>query len=250
MERLDAAQSASSIGAALVAALLFGARPLCNPAVPARRVPPPYDPSGATMLERIAAALGALCLAGCASTQIDAQWTNPDYRGRSLRGAPGARRLRGAGTDAAADLRGPGGEPGRGDGRGADPRLATGRVRAPRPPRGRIRISRPRGASARARSCAPRSTTGAVVAAPAGPTIGIGIGGGGGSVGGFGGLSFPVGGTRVNSAYATETAIIDPANGAIMWSARGSSSASQDTTSQIAELAQTAAGAMKQAGFF
>ncbi|MGB3428814.1 MAG: hypothetical protein WBA53_11650, partial [Burkholderiaceae bacterium] len=69
-------------------------------------------------------------------------------------------------------------------------------------------------------------------------------------VGGFGGFSFPVGGTRVNSAYATETAIIDPANGALMWSARASSSAAQDTTSQIAELAQTAAGAMKQAGFF
>ncbi|MGB2817306.1 MAG: hypothetical protein WBC37_08805, partial [Burkholderiaceae bacterium] len=40
------------------------------------------------MRERLTAVLGALCLAGCASTQLDAQWTNPDYSGRSLRGAP------------------------------------------------------------------------------------------------------------------------------------------------------------------
>lgn len=201
------------------------------------------------MHQRLAAALGALCLAGCASTQIDAQWTNPDYRGRSLRGAPvlvaceaqepTLQRI--CEDQVANQVAAMGGVPTRASqmaapsapaAAAADPYLAA---------------ARSIGARAIVRTTL---TTGAIVAAPAGPTIGIGIGGGGGSVGGFGGLSFPVGGTRVNSAYATETAIIDPANGAIMWSARGSSSASQDTTSQIAELAQTAAGAMKQAGFF
>jgi hypothetical protein len=91
------------------------------------------------------------------------------------------------------------------------------------------------------------------VAAPAGPTVGIGIGGGGGyrgGVGGFGGISFPVGGTRVSSAYITETALIDPASGALMWSARASSSASQDAAGQIAELAKAAADALRQSGHF
>ena len=91
------------------------------------------------------------------------------------------------------------------------------------------------------------------MASQAGPTVGIGVGGGGGyrgGVGGFGGISFPVGGTRVSNAYTSETAVIDPANGAIMWSARASSSTAQDATGQIAELAQTAVGALRQSGFY
>ena len=200
------------------------------------------------MLERLVALLGALLLAGCASTQIDAQWTNPDYGGRSLRGAPvlvtceaqepTLQRI--CEDQVASQIAAMGGAPTRASqlaasnpppAAGTDPYLAA---------------ARSSGARAIVRTTL---TTGAVVAG-SGPTIGIGIGGGGGSVGGFGGLSFPVGGTRVSSAYATETALIDPASGAIMWSARASSSAQQDTTSQIAELARTAAGAMKQAGFF
>ena len=91
----------------------------------------------------------------------------------------------------------------------------------------------------------------AAVAAPSGPTIGIGVGGGGHGGGfGVGGISFPVGGTRVSNTYASETAMIDPANGAIMWSARASSAATQDVTAQVAEFAKTAAGGIKQAGFF
>jgi hypothetical protein len=35
-----------------------------------------------------------------------------------------------------------------------------------------------------------------------------------------------------------------------MWSARASSSASLDTTGQIAELAKSAADALRQSGFF
>jgi len=201
------------------------------------------------MLERMAAALGALWLAGCASTQIDAQWTNPDYSGRSLRGAPvlvaceaqepTLQRI--CEDQVAAQIAALGGIPTRATQlvgadvaptAGTDPYLAAAR-----------RI----GARAIVRTTL---TTGAIVAAPSGPTIGIGIGGGSGSVGGFGGFSFPVGGTRVSNAYASETAMIDPANGAIMWSARASSSAGQDTTAQIAELARTAAVAIKQAGFF
>jgi hypothetical protein len=44
--------------------------------------------------------------------------------------------------------------------------------------------------------------------------------------------------------------MIDPASGALMWSARASSSASQDATGQIAELAKAAADALRQSGYF
>jgi hypothetical protein len=202
----------------------------------------------------MATGLAAICLAGCATTQLDAQWTNPDYGGRSLRGAPvlvaceaqepTLQRI--CEDQVSAQIAALGGTPTRATQLagsnaapvdGTDPYLAVAR-----------RI----GARAILRTTL---ATGAVVAAQAGPTIGIGVGGGSGGyrsggVGGFGGISFPVGGTRVSNAYTSETALIDAASGALMWSARATSSATQDATSQIAELAKVAAGAIKQAGFY
>jgi hypothetical protein len=197
-----------------------------------------------------AAAL-SVALAGCATSQIDAQWTNPAYAGRSLRGAPvlvacEAREptlQRICEDEVAGQISALGGTPTR------STQIAGGPVSGTDP-----YLSAARGIGARA---VVRTTinTGAVVAAPAGPTIGIGVGGGGGGrgggwSGGFGGISFPVGGAQVSHAYTSETAVIDPANGAIMWSARASSSAQQDIGGQIAELAKTAAGALRQSGFF
>src|SRR5512132_3333833 len=40
------------------------------------------------MIRTTVAVVAVLALAACATTQLDAQWTNPDYSGRSLRGAP------------------------------------------------------------------------------------------------------------------------------------------------------------------
>lgn len=198
-------------------------------------------------MRSIHAATALAILAGCATTQIDAQWTNPEYAGRTLRGAsvlvaceaqePTLQRI--CEDQVAGQMASLGAAPTRstqvGGGApagGTDPYVAAAR-----------RI----GARAIVRTTL---NTGAVVAAPAGPTIGIGIGGGGGRIGGMGGISFPVGGSRVSSAYTSETAVIDPANGAIMWSARASSSTAQDPTGQIAELAKTAAGALRQSGLF
>lgn len=203
-------------------------------------------------IRTMAAALTSLALAACATTQLDAAWTNPDYSGRNLRGAPvlvaceaqepTLQRI--CEDQVAGQIAALGGAPTRSTqmaaqapAAGTDPYVAAAR-----------RI----GARAIVRTTL---NTGAVVAAPAGPTIGIGVGGGsggrgGGWSGGFGGISFPVGGTAVSNAYTSETAMIDPANGALMWSARASSSTSQDAAGQIAELAKTAAGALKQAGFF
>jgi hypothetical protein len=91
------------------------------------------------------------------------------------------------------------------------------------------------------------------VAVDSGPRIGIGVGGGSGSYGGGGaaggvGIGFPIGGSRVAQAFGAETALIDPSNGATMWSGRASSSTSQDITAQITELAQVTAGALAGAG--
>lgn len=204
------------------------------------------------MTRPIALVLIPLLLAGCATTQLDAEWTNPQYSGRSLRGVPVlvaceaqeptlqricedevAKRIAALGARPSLNSQVTTAAPAA----GTDPYLAAAR-----------RL----GAQAIVRTTL---TTGAMVAAPSGPTVGIGVGGGSGGwgrsgVGGFGGISFPVGGTRVSNAYTSETAVIDPANGAIMWSARATSSASQDTAGQISELSQAATGALKQAGFF
>ena len=67
-------------------------------------------------------------------------------------------------------------------------------------------------------------------------------------VGGGLGISFPLGGSRVSQAYGAETALIDPANGATMWSGRASSSTAQNATGQIAELAQTTVEALQSTG--
>ena len=37
-------------------------------------------------VRRIAALLGSALLAGCATTQVNVQWTEPEFKGRSLRG--------------------------------------------------------------------------------------------------------------------------------------------------------------------
>lgn len=202
---------------------------------------------------RLALSAGAIALAGCATAQIEGQWLNPDYSGRSLRGTPVLVACEARETtlqricedQMAAQIASLGGTPTRhsqlaeasnAPATGTDPyRAAAGRI----------------GARAIVRTAL---SPGAAVAAPAGPTIGIGVGGGsgghGGGFGGFGGISFPIGGTRVSNAYGSETVLIDPANGAIMWSGRATGNASQDVTGQIAVLAKTAAEAIRQAGFF
>ena len=129
------------------------------------------------MNRTIAIASLTVALAGCATTQIDAQWANPEYAGRSLRGAQvlvvcEAQELtlqRICEDQVAGQIAALGGLPTRGSQAapgtpavGTDPYLAAAR-----------RI----GARAIVRTSL---GSGAIVAAPAGPTIGIGIGGSGG----------------------------------------------------------------------
>lgn len=197
----------------------------------------------------IAALAATSLLAACATTQMDAQWANPDYSGRSLRGssllvaceAPDLTLQRICEDQVSAQLSTLGATPVRNSQLRESATAATG-------PDPYVAAARRVGARAIVRTTL---GVGAAVAQP-GPQIGIGIGGSSGgwgsSTGGFGGISFPVGGARVTNSYSGETALIDPSNGAIMWSGRASSPTAQDVNGQIAELARVTADAIKQAG--
>ncbi len=189
----------------------------------------------------------ALALAACATTRMDAQWTNPEYQGRNVRGASvlvacEAQDLtlqRICEDQLAAAVSARGAKPtlnsqlspaGSGAPTGNDPYLAAAkRVGA----RAIVRMT---------------LSSGQPVAVDSGPSVGIGAGGGGGRIGGGLGISFPLGGSRVSQAYGAETALIDPANGATMWSGRASSSTAQNATGQIAELAQRTVEALQSTG--
>jgi len=188
----------------------------------------------------------SLLLSACATTQMDAQWTNPEYSSRSVRGAPvlvacespdlTLQRICEDQLAAAVSARGgkatlnsqltASGAPAA----GADPYLAAAK-----------RV----GAAAIVRMTL---SSGQPVAVGSGPSIGLGVGGGSGRFGAGGGISFPFGGARVSQAYAAETAFIDSTNGVTMWSGRATSSTAQNPSGQISELAQTTVQALQATG--
>lgn len=195
--------------------------------------------------------LAASLLSACATTRMDAQWTNPDYQGRSTRGgsvlvACEAQELTlqriceqqlGAAVSA----------------RGATPTLSSQLAATPVQPGGSdpyLAAAKKAGARAIVRMTL---NSGVPVAVDGGPSIGIGVGGGsggyrsGGSFGGIG-IGFPIGGSRVSQAYGADTALIDVTNGVTIWSGRASSSTAEDVTGQITQLAQTTVEALQSAG--
>ncbi len=192
----------------------------------------------------------AVLLSGCATTQMDAQWTNPDYQGRNVRGAsvlvaceaPDLTVQRICEDQLAAAVSARGAKPTlnsqlptTGSPAGNDPYLAAAkRVGA----RAIVRMT---------------LSAGQPIAVDSGPSIGIGVGGGSGGYRGRGfgggvGIGFPIGGSRVSQAFGAETALIDPANGATMWSGRASSSTAQNVTGQITELAHATIEALQGTG--
>jgi hypothetical protein len=198
-------------------------------------------------------ALGALLLAGCAASRINAQWSDPQFAGQPPRGAkvlvacqasePTLRRI--CADRMAARLAA----------LGAQPLLApdsSDAADAAAPNEAALLLAaRQAGAVVLWRTqIAPE-----VVAVAPGPTIGIGIGGfgggyrSGGSVG-FG-MSAPLGGAGpTTTGYAATASLADVASGRLMWSARASAPPSQDAAQQLAELAALLADAARQAGFF
>jgi hypothetical protein len=81
-----------------------------------------------------------------------------------------------------------------------------------------------------------------------GPTIGIGVGGGSYRGGAAGGISLPVGGGTVSEAFAADTAIVDVATGKLMWSGRATGPTGSDTTAQLSDLTRVTFEALQAAG--
>jgi hypothetical protein len=88
-----------------------------------------------------------------------------------------------------------------------------------------------------------------------GSSIGIGVGGfggsGGGSVmGGSVGVGFPVGGGQATTGYAANMVLTDVATVRLMWTGKITTPATQNIGAQIGELARVGVEAARAAGFF
>ncbi len=199
-----------------------------------------------------ALALVACTLAACATTKMDAQWSNPEFAGKSLRGQSMlvVCQSRDFTTQAVCEDQ-------------AASQLETRGIKTVKfavvspgaPPVPEAVEAAAKRADVRAVYRTAVSTY--MPAVNSGPTIGIGVGGFGGS-GGYGGgyrgggvgggVSFPVGGGAVSEAYASDTSIIDVSTGKLMWSGRATGPTGSDTTSQLADLTRVTFEALAGSG--
>jgi len=206
-------------------------------------------------VRRIAALLGPALLAGCATTQVNVQWTEPEFKGRSLRGekvlvvcdAPDVATQRVCQEQVAARIAAA----------GATPVISqnAGLTAGP-PPTNDATLVAARGAGAKA-------IFGIIVGADVtvvnpGPSIGIGVGGFGGSggyrggtvTGGSVGIGFPIGGGQATTGYAANMVLTDAATVKLMWSSKVTTPASSNVAAQMGELARVGVEAARGAGFF
>jgi hypothetical protein len=199
--------------------------------------------------------LYGLLVGGCASTTIQAQWSDPQFAGRSLRGAtalvvcnayaPAVQRIcqdQIAGRMLMSGIR---------------PVMAT-----------EADLITPQGEQIADKIFAAARRAGAnaiwaanivpdVTVVSPGPTIGFGIGGFGTSggwhrssgVGGGIGVGFPVGPEQVNTAFAADMTLTDVETGRLMWSSRITTPASQDVTEQVTQLVEVGVKSAQQAGY-
>jgi hypothetical protein len=192
---------------------------------------------------RYATALSACVLAACATTKMDAQWSNPEFRSVNLRGQTVlvACQARDFTVQAvcedqiAAQL----------ITRGAKP-VNFAVVSPGAPPVNEAVDAAAKKANARVVFRTTLSTS--IPTVSPGPTIGIGVGGGGYRGGAAGGISLPIGGGTVSEAYAADTAIVDVATGKLMWSGRATGPTGSDTTSQLSDLTRVTFESLQTAG--
>jgi hypothetical protein len=197
---------------------------------------------------------GTACfLAGCATTQVNAQWSDPEFAGRSLRGqtvlvvcdADSVTAKRICQDEVAMQTRAAGATP-------VIPPQSAGVVAGP-PTTNEHTLAAARAAGAKAIFALTIGPDAAYVSP--GPSVGVGFGGwggsGGGSVTGAGvSIGLPIGGGRVDTSYAANVVLTDVASARLMWSSKITTPASQSLNTQIAELARVGVGAAKAAGFF
>lgn len=202
----------------------------------------------ATAAAVASAALVAMSVAGCASTNVDAQWRNVDLPPAYLLGATVlvscetgevvVKRI--CEDQIAADL----------SLRGAKPLLlAPGSLAPARPgaPDAQyLPVARENGAKAIF------SVTIGLASQRVSQGFSIGIGGfgfGGGGGGGVG-VSAPIGGGNVSNGYAANGRVTDATSGRLMWTARASAPPSGDVNGQIADLSKGLLDAAAKAGLF
>ncbi|MBL8317756.1 MAG: hypothetical protein JNJ42_05095 [Burkholderiaceae bacterium] len=189
-----------------------------------------------------------MLLHGCASTNLDASWVDPQLAPGLLRGA----RVMVAceahevvlkqvcQDQLAAEVTARGGTP-----------LPLGDTGSPGP--GRAPVSEQLLASARAagaKAVLVHAVTIADVASGGGMSLSIG----GMSIGGSGGVgvgvSMPVGTPRTHNGYAIESRITDAQSGRVLFTAKASARPSADTNAQLAELTRAVFAAAEQAKAF
>ena len=202
----------------------------------------------------VAAVLSAsiLSLDGCASTKLDAQWIDPQFKGRSLHDAKifvvceaadvAIKRI--CQDQVAAQVTALGAQPVKG------PEMDNS-TPAPQPVADPyFQAARDAGAMAVLSTAV---TPDATVVNP-GPSVGFGVGGfggGGGAYRGGGvGMSVPVGAGQVSTGYAANTTLTDVATGRLMWTAKATTPPSKDVNAQVADLAKAVLDGAKKEGFF
>jgi hypothetical protein len=207
-------------------------------------------------VRRLAAALliaaGTGLVAGCATTEVNVQWSDPQFAGRSLKGekvlvvceAPDVAMRRVCQDDLAAQLRASGATPVI----GSDPALTVGP-----PPANDATVAAARAAGAKAILGSTITRDETVVGG--GSSIGFGFGGYSGGYGGSGrsagvGVGVPVDGARATSGYKASMVLTDVASVRLMWTGTITTPASDDVGEQMSELARVGVEAARGAGFF
>lgn len=193
----------------------------------------------------VLAPISAILLSACATTKMEAQWSNPEFRDAKLRDqvvlvACQARdfTVQAVCEDQIASQLAA---------RGVKPTKFAVANTGTAPTNEAIDAAAKR---ANARAVYRTTLATSIPTVSPGPTIGIGVGGGGYRGGAAGGISMPIGGSTVSEAYAADTAIVDVATGKLMWSGRATSPTGGDVTSQLSELTRVMFESLSGSGLF
>ena len=201
-----------------------------------------------TLYAATAIAVATVALAGCASTQVDAQWRNVDLPPNYLRGAvvlvnceTGEDVVRRICEDqVAADL----------GARGVHAVLAPPLPASAAP--GGVSDMQYLPAARDSGAVAVFSVSVGLSSQRVSQGVQVGIGGFGWGRGGGGGvgISAPIGGGEVSSGYAASGRVTDVKSGRLMWTARASSPPSSDVNAQMAALSHSVLDAAGASGLF
>ena len=195
---------------------------------------------------------GGCLIAGCATTTVNAEWTDPQFAGRSLRGErvlvvcdandTAVRRI--CQDQLAAQVAASGATPVTGP--------ETADLTAGPPPANDKTLAAARSSCAKAILAATVGPDATVVSGGSGISFGIGgWGGSGGGVSGGGvGIGVPLGGGQVETAYGANMALTDVGTVRLMWSSKVTAPASRNVNEQLGEIAKVGVGAARTAGFF